>query len=157
MPTLTQEMKDAVTAARLAYVATVSPDGAPNLSPKGSLQPWDDDHLVFADLASPMTIRNLRANPRIEINVVDPFARRGFRFRGRADVLADGPVFAAVAAALLAKFGPKLRVDHVVRVRVEEARPVISPAYALDPSATVESVTGEWLDIYGVSVQTKGA
>ena len=151
MITITPEMKAAVAAARLAYVATVSPDGSPNLSPKGSLQAWDDEHLVFADLASPVTVRNLRANPRIELNVVDPFARRGYRFKGRAQVLAGGEVFETVRSALHARFGPALRVDHVVLVRVEEAGEVVSPAYALDPSATVESVTREWREIYGVT------
>ena len=38
---------------RLCYVATVTPDGKPNLSPKGSLRVVDDDHLAFADIMSP--------------------------------------------------------------------------------------------------------
>jgi len=29
-------------------VATVRPDGTPNLSPKGTTAVWDDDHLVSA-------------------------------------------------------------------------------------------------------------
>jgi hypothetical protein len=37
-----------------------------------------DDELGFADLASPGTIENLRHNSAIELNVVDPFTRRGF-------------------------------------------------------------------------------
>src|SRR5262249_6854509 len=64
---------------RLCYVATVTPDGKPNLSPKGSLKVWDDETVVFADIASPGTMRNLRSNPFVEINLVDPFLRRGFR------------------------------------------------------------------------------
>jgi hypothetical protein len=38
---------------------------------------------VFADIASPGTMRNLRSNPFIEINLVDPFLRHGFRFKAR--------------------------------------------------------------------------
>ena len=48
-----------------------------------------DDELGFADLASPVTIENLRHNPAIELNVVDPFTRRGFRFKGAAKVMKD--------------------------------------------------------------------
>jgi hypothetical protein len=70
---LTDEMKEMVERLRLCYVATVTPDGKPNLSPKGSLKVWDDETVVFADIASPGTIRNLRSNPFIEINLVDPF------------------------------------------------------------------------------------
>ena len=65
---LTLEMKEMVERLRLCYVATVTPDGKPNLSPKGSLKVWDDETVVFADIASPGTMRNLRSNPFIEIN-----------------------------------------------------------------------------------------
>ena len=75
---LTDEMKEIVKRLRLCYVATVTPDGKP-MSPKGSLKVWDDETVVFADIASPGTMRNLPSNPFIEINLVDPFLRRGFR------------------------------------------------------------------------------
>ena len=97
---LTDEMKEIVERLRLCYVATVTPDGKPNLSPKGSLKVWDDETVVFADIASPGTMRNLRSNPFIEINLVDPFLRRGFRFKGRAEVYESGPEFDFVAEAL---------------------------------------------------------
>jgi uncharacterized protein len=74
---------------QLCYAATVTPDGKPNLSPKGSITVLSDDELGFADLASPGTIENLRHNPAIELNMVDPFTRRGFRFKGAAKVVKD--------------------------------------------------------------------
>jgi hypothetical protein len=59
-----------------------TPYNKPNLSSKGSLKVLDDNHLLFADIASPNTTRNLRHNPAIEINIVDPLIRRGFCFKG---------------------------------------------------------------------------
>ena len=41
---LTDEMKQMVEHLRLCYVATVTPDGKPNLSPKGTLKVWDDEN-----------------------------------------------------------------------------------------------------------------
>ena len=52
MGVLTDDMKRVVREQRLGYIATVCPDGTPNLSPKATMKVWDDDHLVFADLAS---------------------------------------------------------------------------------------------------------
>jgi len=46
-------MKRVVEEQRLGFVATVCPDGTPNLSPKGTTAVWDDDHLVFANIRSP--------------------------------------------------------------------------------------------------------
>ena len=60
----------------LSFVATVNEDGTPNLSPKASLT-VRNGVLYFADIASPGTIRNLRRNPAVEINVIDIFQRRG--------------------------------------------------------------------------------
>src|SRR6476661_7236773 len=70
-------MKRVVAEQRLGFVATVCPDGTPNLSPKGTTAVWDDDHLVFANIRSPGTLANLRQNANVEVNVVDPFARKG--------------------------------------------------------------------------------
>src|SRR5262245_61683263 len=87
---LTDEMKQALLEHTPAYVATVCPDGTPNLSPKGTVIAWDDHRIVFLDIHSPQTASNLRASPHLEINVVDPLVRKGFRFKGRAVVLTDG-------------------------------------------------------------------
>ncbi|HTW39350.1 MAG TPA: pyridoxamine 5'-phosphate oxidase family protein [Thermoplasmata archaeon] len=81
MVVLATEVRQFVRHERLRYVATVSADGAPNLSPKGSFTVWDDRRLIFADVESPRAIRNLDSNPKVEVNVVDPFTRKGYRFR----------------------------------------------------------------------------
>lgn len=73
--------------------ATVCPDGTPNLSPKGTIAIWDDDHLVFADIRSPGIITNIKNNPAVELNVVDPFVRKGYRFKGVGEVVTDGERF----------------------------------------------------------------
>jgi len=39
---LTADMKRVVVERRLAFVATVCPDGTPNLSPKGTISVWDE-------------------------------------------------------------------------------------------------------------------
>ena len=95
---LTEDMKRVVREQRLGFVATVCPDGTPNLSPKGTTNVWDDDHLVFCDLNSPQTVANLRTKPAIEVNVVDPIARKGYRFKGSAEVLSEGALFEDILA-----------------------------------------------------------
>jgi len=98
--------------------ASVTPDGKPNLSPKGSITVLSDDELGFADLASPGTIENLRHNPAIELDVVDPFTRRGFRFKGRAEIVKNDPEAHRRIAQIL---GPDYSFEQVVKIRVETA------------------------------------
>jgi uncharacterized protein len=93
MAKLSEEMKQLVGRQRLGFVATVCPDGTPNLSPKGTVSVLDDEHLIFADIRSPATVSNLRTNPNVEVNVVDHFVRKGYRFKGTAQVLDSGPDF----------------------------------------------------------------
>ena len=149
MAILTEDMKSMVSRIRLCFVATVSPDGKPNLSPKGSIGVWDDEHLVFADIASPNTVENLKGNPYIEINVVDPILRRGYRFKGKAELVYEGSVFDKVAGELWGREGQQYPVNTVVKIHVEHALPVRSPAYTFNPGVTEEDVKAAWLKRYG--------
>jgi hypothetical protein len=127
---LTDDMKCLVRQQRLAFVATVCADNTPNLSPKGTIAVWDDDHLVFANIRSPQTVSNLRRNSAIEINVVDPMVRKGYRFKGTATVLKAGARYEEVRAFFTAR-GVSNPIREVVVIRVEQAVPVTSPAYDL--------------------------
>ncbi len=130
MGILTDDMKRVVQEQRLAFVATVCADNTPNLSPKGTITVWDDDHLVFANIRSPGTVANLRRNSAIEINVVDPMVRKGYRFKGTATVLEAGARFEEVTAFFRAR-GVTNPIRDVVVIKVEHALPVTSPAYDL--------------------------
>jgi|SRR6185312_5063474 len=141
MGVISEEMRRLVDEQRLGFVATVSPDGAPNLSPKGTTAVLDDDHLVFADIHSPHTVDNLRANPRVEINVVDPLTRKGFRFKGVARIVEDGPEL-AVLLDFYRRRGSTTPKRRIAVVRVERAAALISPVY--DDGATEAQVSANW-------------
>jgi predicted pyridoxine 5'-phosphate oxidase superfamily flavin-nucleotide-binding protein len=141
---LTEDMKRVVHEQKLGFAATVCPDGTPNLSPKGTTAVYDDDHLIFADIHSPNTVENLRHNPAIEINVVDPIVRKGYRFKGTATVIAEGERYRELLAFYeregVADVGRRIR--SIVLVKVERALPLVSPAY--DCGATEEEIRARW-------------
>jgi hypothetical protein len=141
MGILTEDMQRIVREQRLGFVATVCPDGTPNLSPKGTTTVWDDDHLVFADIHSPGTVANLRQNPAIEINVVDPDVRKGYRFKGTATILTNGDIFDKFIAFYRER-GTQYPIKSIVLVKVLRASPVISPAY--DNGATEAEIRAKW-------------
>lgn len=130
MAALTDEMKRLVREQRLGYVATVAPDGSPYASPKGSLTVLDDSRLVFADVESPHTVRNLEKNPRTEVNVVDPYTRKGYRFRGSATILHTGVTYWKVLEMYRDEGSDIRRIRSVVRIRVDATAPLVSPIYA---------------------------
>ena len=142
MPAFTDDMKRVVEEQRLGFVATVCPDGTPNLSPKGTTAVWDDEHLVFANIRSPGTIANLRTNPGVEVNVVDPFLRKGYRFKGIASVLDSGPLYEQAKAFYQARGSVVSMIREIVLIRVHSAQPVDSPAY--DLGMTEDQVRERW-------------
>ena len=139
---LTEDMRRVVEEQRLGFVATVCPDGTPNLSPKGTTAVWDDEHLVFADICSPGTIANHLVQPVLEINVVDPVARKGYRFKGSAMVISEGRLFEEGLRFYRSR-GVASPIQHIVLVKVERALPLISPVY--DLGQTEEEVRDRWL------------
>lgn len=129
MGVLTEEIQRVVREQRLGYVATVAPDGSPSVSPKGSVTVWDSDHLMFADVESPHTIRNLGQNARVEVNVVDPFVRKGYRFAGTATILRNGDVYWKALERYKSEGADIRRVRALVLIKVATVAPVISPVY----------------------------
>jgi len=143
-------MQRVVREQRLGYVASVCPDGTPNLSPKGTTAVWDDEHLVFAHLHSHRTVANVEAgNAVVEINVVDPILRKGYRFKGPAAIHREGRVYEAGLRFYKERGGPEPhRIEAIVLIRVEQAAPVTSPAY--DDGTTERDVEQRFLELYGL-------
>ncbi len=126
---LNDDMRAVIEAQRLCFAATVTPEGKPNLSPKGTVRAWDDSRIFFCDIASPGTRRNLESNPWMELNVVDTVSRRGYRFVGRAEYHASGPVFEEASRRIFEDEGAEYQIHGVVLLQVERAAPVVSPGY----------------------------
>lgn len=126
---INDDMRAVIEAQHLCFAATVSPDGTPNLSPKGTIRVWDDTHLFFCDIASPNTRRNLAANPHIEVNVVDIISRRGYRFAGRATLHAGDDTCERAIRRIFQEEQARYPVHAVVLIEVERALPLLSPGY----------------------------
>jgi len=147
---LDDDMRRVVEQQRLGYVASVCPDGTPNLSPKGTLAVWDATHLVFAHLHSHRTIANIDAgNAMVEVNVVDPIRRKGYRFKGTATVHREGSVYEDGLRFYFDRSGlDPTRIHAIVVIEVDVAAPLISPAY--DDGSSEEEVERRILGIYGL-------
>jgi predicted pyridoxine 5'-phosphate oxidase superfamily flavin-nucleotide-binding protein len=100
-----------------ALIATASKNGKPNVSPKGSFRVLDDEHVVFANIASPRTMANLKENPQLTAIMLDRSSRKGCRIWGKAKVLDSGDLFNSLSTEFATQ---NLKVKHVVKVTVEE-------------------------------------
>ena len=145
MGLITNEMKKLIEKQKLGYVATVSPDNTPNLSPKGTLTVWNDEHLIFADIKSPKTISNLEENPSVEINVVDPISRKGYRFKGVSTIISSGTEFDKIITHYKDK-GIKSKINKIVLIKVTSVNQITSPLYDLGYSE--DDIKKRWKEYY---------
>ena len=145
MITISEEIKNFVNSQKLGYVATVSKDSTPNLSPKGTIVVMNESTLVFADIRSPQTIQNLQNNPSVEINVVDPFQRLGYRFKGEGKIINEGLEFDKILDYNI-NAGIKSKINSVVVVDVRSMSEVTSPSY--DLGVTKDELVSKWKKYY---------
>jgi len=142
---ITEKIRKFVSQQKLGFVATVSPDGTPNLSPKGTISVLDENTLVFANIRSPQTIENLEKNPSVEINIVDPFSRRGYRFKGIAKIISDGEEYDKILLSYKQN-GIQTTIKSIVMVNVKQILEVTSPLY--DVGYTEEELKIKWKKYY---------
>ncbi len=117
MAKLTDEAKRIIAEFGPALIATASKSGKPNVSPKGSFRVLDDEHVVFANIASPRTMANIKQNPQLTAIIFERSTRKGCRIWGKAEILDSGELFDSISA----EFAPMgMKVKQIVRVTVEE-------------------------------------
>ena len=125
---LTNEMKEALSTAipdRMpCLVASASKDGQPDLSFRGSMMVFDEEHLAFWERARGETLRNLEENPYVAVLYRNPQTRVGWRFYGEAQVLKDGDLRQAImdrTHAFELMQDPE-RKGYAVLIRVDRVR-----------------------------------
>jgi len=114
-------------------VATAGPLG-PNITPKGSLIVFDDQHLAWWERSKRMVLENLGADSRVCVIYANFKAQRdgvlesGFlRFFGAAELHPSGPVREAIFAQLLPReqthagadtgIGVLVKIDKAIDIR----------------------------------------
>ena len=94
MAKLTTEMKEFLTSGRdpvTVFVGTVSKDGIPNISAKGSfIHVIDDETLAYAVVYSLKTLENVKNNKQVTIAAINANTYKGYQFKGTGEVIEKG-------------------------------------------------------------------
>ena len=141
MSLITSEIKEFLEKQKLGFVATVSPNGTPNISPKGTIIGWNSEFLVFANIRSPDTVNNLKNNPNVEINVIDPLLRRGYLFKGTTRILNDGQMYDEILE-FYKNLGIKSIIHEIMLVTISDVTVVTSPLY--DMGISEQEIKLKW-------------
>jgi predicted pyridoxine 5'-phosphate oxidase superfamily flavin-nucleotide-binding protein len=134
----------------LCWLATVDTSGAPNVSPK---EVFDlvDGRLVIANIASPRSSANIRANSSVCVSLLDIFEQKGVRVSGRATIMSTTSVEAAeLWGKLESKTGGRFPFKEIFVVEVDEVQPYTAPSWYLFPEMSPEDRRSGTLRSYGV-------
>jgi predicted pyridoxine 5'-phosphate oxidase superfamily flavin-nucleotide-binding protein len=104
---------------KVGWVATAARDGTPNVSIKGSLRLLDDEHLLFADINSLKTRKNLEENPKVAVMVYDSDARKAYLFKGSVEMVSGGPMYDEMAQGMKQHMPHLPAPRYVVKVNVD--------------------------------------
>jgi hypothetical protein len=144
---ITIEMRVLIEPNTVGFLATVSPNGKPAVSPKGTSVVLDQKTIIMGNIRSPGTVSNIKNNPYVEINYLDVFSRKAVRLAGTARYLQREEEDFSHLIGYFQKWSNLLpRIRGIFIIDIEAAQFVTSPVY--DLGATEEELRTFWRKHY---------
>lgn len=148
---ITAEIAESIDQSVLCWFATISGDGFPNVSPKEAFLHDGEGGILVANIASPVTVRNIERDPRVCVSFVNVFVQKGYKIAGRATVLKTGDAgFDEKADKLTAAIGPAFPVISVIVIEPVRVDEIVAPSYRLFPDSGPLDRIRESLQTYRV-------
>ncbi len=134
---LTNEIKNAVDNSVLSWLATVSVNNIPNVSPKEIFTYFGEDKIILANIASPQTVKNIKTNEQVCISFIDILVQKGFQIKGKASIINKTAIeYAIMEKELLKMTGGNFPFSTITVINIETAKPILAPKYLLYPNTT---------------------
>ncbi|MEL7221918.1 MAG: pyridoxamine 5'-phosphate oxidase family protein [Bacteroidota bacterium] len=137
---ITSDIKDYLNRSVLCWLATSSSDNVPNVSPKEVFTVYRDESIIIANIASPQTVKNIKANKQVCLSVLEIFIQKGYQLKGVAEIItADHPEYTAMKAELEKLTKGEFPFSSITQIVVNKYKPIIAPSYMMYPDTTTES------------------
>lgn len=134
---LTTEIKEYINRSVLCWLATVSTEIIPNVSPKEIFNYYGTSKIVIANIASPQTIRNIKQNPNVCISFIDILVQKGFQIKGKAKIIRkEDTEFLEPEKILTEMTGGNFPFSTITEIEIEQVKQIIAPKYILYPETT---------------------
>lgn len=91
MAKVTDEIKESLKATKIAYLATATKEGVPNVVPIAAVKFLDDETLLISDQYFGKTLNNLKENPKIALTWWGE--KDGFQIKADITIHTDDDVF----------------------------------------------------------------
>jgi len=131
---LTEDIKKYSNQSVLCWLATVSKENIPNVSPKEIFTFFESEYIIVANIASPQTEKNIKENHNVCISFIDILIQKGYQLNGKASVIDENnSEFKNLAPKLLKMTNGKFPFKNIFKIKIENAKQIIAPKYILYP------------------------
>ncbi|MCA9195373.1 MAG: pyridoxamine 5'-phosphate oxidase family protein [Planctomycetaceae bacterium] len=132
LPDIAESINESV----LCWLATTSEDGFPNVSPKEAFLYDGEDRILIANIASPISVKNIHRDDRVCVSFVNVFVQKGFKVVGHAKVLVPGDSeFEVQHGKLVEAIGTTFPILSVIEVTPTKVVEIVAPSYRLFPDS----------------------
>lgn len=147
---ITADVLNAIDTSVLYWLATVSSEGEPNVSPKEAFV-YNNGRILIAHIASPKSIANLRSNPKVCLSFVNVFTQRGYKVNGIARVIdKSNSEYNQLQAPLSEMAGEDHKILAIISIEPSNVERVTAPSYNIHPEITPEEMISQSLKTYKV-------
>lgn len=137
---LTQEIKKSIDKCVLCWLATVSNDLIPNVSPKEVFNYYDANKIIIANIASPQSVNNIKQQNNVCVSFVDVLVQKGFQIKGNARIVQVGDSgFLEMEQVLLKITKGMFPFSSITEITIDTVKPILAPRYILFPDTTEAS------------------
>jgi uncharacterized protein len=134
---LTEDIKNYIDKSVLCWLATVSFENIPNVSPKEIFNFYGTDEIIVANIASPQTVDNIKQNENVCISFIDILVQKGYQIKGKAQIIEkNDSEFLEREKILIEMTNGKFPFSSIIKINVSSAKQIIAPKYILYPETT---------------------
>jgi predicted pyridoxine 5'-phosphate oxidase superfamily flavin-nucleotide-binding protein len=114
-------------------------ENEPNVSPKEMFTYHNEYSIIIANIASPISVRNILENPKVCVSFVDVLVQKGYKLKGEARIITKEDLdYIEKKLLLVNKFSDSYPFRSIIEIKVDKIDPIIAPSYFLFPETTTE-------------------
>lgn len=153
---LTDEIKKYLDQSVLCWLATVSSDLEPNVSPKEIFCSYQEEYLLIANIASPKSVKNIKQNAHVCVSFIDIFVQKGYQLKGKAQIIGSNhPEFEDLKPLIEKMTLGNFPFVNIIKIHIEAAKKILAPGYILFPETSERDQIDSALKTYKVDQLSK--
>jgi predicted pyridoxine 5'-phosphate oxidase superfamily flavin-nucleotide-binding protein len=148
---LSLEIQNSIQESVLCWMASISNDGYPSVTPKEAFTYDEKGVILIANIASPQSVANIQNHHKVCLSFINVLTQKGFKIKGTAKLIEKiHAAFESYHDKLGELVGTRFKILSIIEVTPEQSEPIVAPSYRLFKETTEESIIKESFKSYQI-------